>query len=122
MLRYKNKGYTIEIALPEECGHDGYSVECRYIYEKATGKYLLSMWLKRNDIDDKFKIDSQEIDTQRISGTKENIRQNICRIVEQASLSGYFDYYIQRYEYTYKCFDRGNELFEIERLSGSDAS
>lgn len=119
MLRYKNKEYTIEINLPKECGHEGYSVECRYMYEKATGKYLLSMWLKRNDIDDKFKIDSQEIDTQYIPCTKENIRQNINRIVEQTSLSGFFDYYIERYEYTCKCFELGNALFEFETLNCS---
>lgn len=122
MYRYENKGYTIEIKLPEECGHEGYSVECRYQYDKSKEKYLLSMWLKRNDIDDKFKIDSQEIDTQYISGTKETIKQNICRIVEYASLSGYFDYYIKRYEYTYNCFDKGNELFEQERLGVCNAS
>lgn len=116
MLRYKNKGYTIEIALPEECGHKDYSVECTYQFDKEKEKYLLSMWLKRNDIDDKYKIDSQEIDTQYISGTKENIRQNICRIVEQASSSGFFDFYIERYKYTHKCFEKGNEIFEEERL------
>lgn len=74
------------------------------------------MWLKRDDIDDDFKIDSQEIDTQYISGTKENIEDNIIRIVEQASLSGYFDHYIERFKYTYDCFERGNELFEQESL------
>lgn len=122
MLKYKNKGYTIEINLPEECGYKDYSVECTYKFDKEIEKYLLSMWIKRNDIGDKFKIDSQEIDTQYISGTKENIRQNICKIVEQASLSGFFEYYIERYEYTYECFDRGDELLEKERLRGDNAS
>lgn len=122
MLRYENKGYTIEIDLPEGYGHEGYSVECRYQYDKVKEKYSLSMWLLRNDINDRFRIDSQEIDTQYISGTRENIRQNICRIVEQASLSGFFDEYIERYEYTYKCFDRGDTLFEEERLSVANAS
>ncbi len=119
MLRYKNKGYTIEINLPEECGHEGYSVECTYQYYKEKEKYLLSMWLKRKDIDDKFKINSQEIDTQYINGTRESIRQNICRIVEQASLSGFFDYYIERYEMTYKCFDLGYELYEKGRTNNA---
>lgn len=122
MLKYENKGYIIEINLPEECGYKGYSVECRYQYDKEKEKYSLSLWLKRNDITDRFKIDSQEIDTQYISGTRENIRQNICRIVEQASLSGFFDQYVQRYEYTYKCFDRGDDLFEKERLYVNNAS
>ncbi len=119
MLGYQNKGYTIEINLPEECGHKGYSVECTYQYNKKKEKYSLSMWLKRNDIDDKFKIDSQEIDTQYISGTRETIRQNICKIVEYASLSGFFEYYIERYEMTYKCFDLGHELLEKEMMDNA---
>lgn len=114
MLKAVREGYTIKIKLPEECGHDGYSVRCTYKYKKAKGKYLLSMWLHRDDIDDDFKIDSQEISTQYIPGTKETIEDNICRIVEQASIGGYFEYYITRFEYTYKCFDHGNELLEIE--------
>lgn len=120
MLNKKRKGYMIEIDLPEECGHTGYSVDCLYKYNMSKEKYRLSMWLRRNDIDDRFKIDSQEIDSQFISGTKENIEENICRIVEQASLSDFFEPYIQRFEYTYKCFDKGDELFESEQIS--DAS
>lgn len=34
MIRAKYKGNTIEINLPEECGHSGYSVECTYRYDK----------------------------------------------------------------------------------------
>ena len=41
---------------------------------------------------------------------------NIRRIVEYASMSGYFDEYIEKYEYTYKCFDKGNDFFEKESL------
>ena len=120
MTKPKFKGYTIEIELSEECGYSGYSVECTYKYIKSKNKYSLSMWLKRNDIDSKFKVDSEKIDTQFISGTRETIVENICRIIEYASLSGYFDYYINQYDYTYQCFDRGDELFSQERLSQSD--
>lgn len=108
MLSKIREGYTIRIALPEECGHEGYYVKCTYKYNKRKEKYLLSMWLLRDDIDDTFKIDSQEIDTQYITSTKENIEDDICRIVEYASLSGFFEDYIARYEYTYKCFDLGD--------------
>lgn len=116
MLRYENKGYLIEVKLPES----DYSVLCRYKYDKNKDKYLLSMWLMRNDIDDTFKIDSQEIDTQYISGDKSTIRDNIVKIIEQAYESNFFDYYIERFEYTYKCFDKGNDFYEAERLSESD--
>lgn len=116
MLKYENKGHVIEIKLPKGCGYVGYSVECRYQFDKKKGKYQLSMWLKRDDIGDRFKIESQHIDTQYISGTRENIRQNICLVVEQACKSGFFEKYIKAYQYTYECFDRGDELFEKERM------
>lgn len=116
MLKIIREGYTIRISLPKESSCNGYSVKCTYKYNKREEKYSLSMWLKRDDIDDDFKIDSQEIDTQLISGTRETIEDNICRIVEQIGLKGFFNYYIERFEYTYDCFNRGNELFEKEKL------
>lgn len=110
MLKYENKGNTIEINLPKECGHNGYAVECTYYYDKQKNQYQLRIGLKRNDIGD-----IQEIDTQYISNLHGDTRRNITKMIEDASLSGYFEKYIERYEYTYKCFDRGNELFELER-------
>lgn len=116
MLKSKKKGYTIEIHLPEECGYKGYSVECTYKYNKKKEKYSLCMVLKHNNIGNRFKLCSQEIDTQYISGTRETIEDNICRIVEQASVSGFFDYFIERFEYELSCFEKGNELVERERI------
>lgn len=116
MNKARYKGSTIEIDLPEECGYEGYSVECTYKYNKYKEKYSLSMWLKRKDIGNKYKIESQEIDTQYIPGTKENIVDNICKIVENAGLNGYFDFYVERYEEELRCFECGYELFEKERL------
>lgn len=117
MQKMKYKGSTIEIDLPEECGYEGYSVECIYKYNKYKEKYLLSMWLKRKDIGNKYKIEYQEIDTQYISGTRDTIVDNICKIVRNASLMGYFTFYIERYEEELRCFERGYELFEKERLA-----
>lgn len=115
MQKIIREGYTIRMKLPKECGYKGFWVKCTYKYDIRKEKYRLSMWLKRDDIDDDFRIDSQEIDTQYIPGTKETIEDNIRRIVEQAGKSGYFDYYIKRFAYTYHCFERGDELFEAER-------
>ena len=112
-MKYKNNGYSIEINLPKK--YSGYSVECQYQFDKDKDKYLLSMWLKSNDIDSRFKIDSQKIDAQYISGTRETIRLNICRIVEHACTCNFFDKYIEEFEYLCECFDKGNEVFEKER-------
>lgn len=111
MIKCRNKRTTITIDLPEECGHAGYSVDCSYSFDKGQKQYLVSMELFRNDIGDKQSIDSQYVD-----GDKAVIESNIRRIVEYASMSGYFDKYIEKYEYTYKCFDKGNEFFEEESL------
>lgn len=105
----KNEGYTIEIDLPKD-RYNGYSAECTYKYHKNNEKYSLSMWLKRKDLDDKFRISSEKIDTQYISGTRETIIDNICRVVEQMVINNYFDNYVQRFEYTCKCFDVGDEI------------
>lgn len=114
MLKPIYKGTTIEISLPKE--YKGYSVECTYRYIKSKEKYELSMWLKYNGTRDKFRIESQEIATQLIPGTKETIQDNICRIVEQMCAVNSFEEYIDRYKYTLECFDRGDEIFEKERM------
>lgn len=119
MIKPIREGYSIRFHLPEEIGHEGYSVRCIYKYKKREEKYALQMWLMRDDIGDEFKIDAQEIDTQYISGTRESIEQNIVRIVEHASLCGFFEDYIQKYEYTYDCFDYGNSHYENEILKSS---
>lgn len=115
-MRAKFKGATIEINLPKGSKRNGYLVECTYKYDKKVEKYLLSMWLKRNDINNKFQIRSQEIDTQYITGTKETIVDNICRVVEQMCIHNFFNEYIDRYEYELSCFERGDEIICKEKL------
>ena len=120
MMRYRNLGYTIKFKLPKECGYNGcYFVECTYMFDKSKDKYMLSMILCRDDLPDRYKVFGQKIDTQYISGSHETIKEYICRIVEQASLSGFFDKYVADFEYTCQCWDRGNEAFEIERLKNA---
>lgn len=117
MLKSKYKGMTIEIDLPEECGHEGYCVDCTYRYDKHKDKYLISMWLRHKNISNGFNLAPQEIDTQYITSNRETITKDLCRLVENASLMNFFEHYIQRYEYEQKCFERGNELYEKERLN-----
>ena len=116
MMRPKSKGNTLTINL-SEWGYQDYFVECSYYFDKKQGKYSLSMWINRNDMEDRMALSSKKIDTQYISGTRETIIENVCRVVHQACMSKYFDYFVERYEYELKCFERGNELFEQERLA-----
>lgn len=125
MMCPKFKGQTIEFNL-SKWGYKDYIIECSYYFDKKEEKYSLSMWLNRIDVDERMKISSKKIDTQYISGNKETIIENICRIVYQAAMVAndegekYFDYFVNRYEYELKCFEKGNELFEQENLNQSD--
>lgn len=123
LMQPKFKGNTLTIEL-SDFGYESYFVECTFHFVKRKGKYALSMWLNRNDIEDRMVLSSKKIDTQYISGTRETIVENICRIVYHAATvpdengKKYFDHYVERYKYELKCFERGNDLFEMERLSG----
>jgi len=121
-MKPKFKGQTIEFNLTK-WGYENYIAECAYYFDKHKEKYSLSIWLKRCDLEDRMRLSSKKVDTQYIHGTKETVVENICRIVHQAATVAdengekYFDYFIERYEYELKCFERGNELFECERLN-----
>lgn len=125
MMRPRFKGQTIEINLTK-WGYKNYIAECAYHFDKCEGKYTLSMWLSRKDIEDRMRLSSKKVGTQYISGTKETIVENICRIVHQAATvaaddgNKYFDRFVERYEYELACFERGNELFEQEALRKTD--
>lgn len=123
MMKPKFKGTTLTIEL-SDFGYENYFAECAYHFDKREGKYSLSIWLNRNDLEDRMRLSSKKIDTQYISGTRETIVENVCRIVHQAATVAdedgikFFDHFVERYEYELKCFERGNELFEHERLAG----
>lgn len=122
MMRPRCKGQTVEIDL-SRWGYRDYFVECTYCFDKRKSKYLLSMWLNRSDIEDRMKLSSKKVDSQYISGARETIVENICRIVHYASTvstedgTKYFDRFVARYEYELACFTRGNEMFEQEELN-----
>ena len=105
MLRNFYQGTMITVELPKN-QYKG--------YVKDMNKYALSMWLRNTEVDDRMQICSQEINTQYITSTRENIKKDVCAIVEQAANSSYFDKSIETYEYTQKCFERGNAEFENE--------
>ena len=124
LMKPEVKGNTLTIKL-SDFGYKNYFVECAYYFDKREGKYSLSMWLNRNDMEDRMRLSSKKADTQYIYGTRETIVENICRIVHHCATvvdekndSKYFDKDVERYEYELACFERGNELFEQERLAG----
>lgn len=102
MLKYENKGHVIDVVLPTE-KFKGYSIECHYLFDKKIGKYIVSMWLKNGNLNNRYKIDGQGIDTQPLSGTPETIRQNLCNVIEYALNTGFFDMYLEIYKKLVAC-------------------
>lgn len=122
MMKPKCNGNTLTISLTK-WGYPNYIVECEYHFDKTKEKYSLSIWLNRIDLEDRMNISSKKVDAQYISGTKDTIIENICRIIHQAATVvdnkgiKYFDKYVKRYEYELRCFEKGNELFEQEKIT-----
>lgn len=122
MMKPKFKGHSIKFNL-SRWGYKNYIAECAYHFDKKENKYALSIWITRTDIGDRMKISSKKIDTQYIYGDKDTVVENICRIVYHIANvpddNGvkYLDQFVERYEYELMCFERGNELFEEERLA-----
>ena len=112
-IRYEDEGYGIVVPLKQinkDKKYNDYSVSCHYMFKKNIGKYSLKMWLKQNDIDGKFGMVFEGIDEQLVSGTPQNIREHICRIVEQMVHNGYIDKFIDRFEFDMLCCEKGFEI------------
>lgn len=98
-MRCKDLGRTLEFRLNKD-----YSVECRYKYEKDDKFYSLTMWLVNKEEKVTCKVDKIWIDTQLLKvSTKDTIWRDIHKIVEYANTHGYFEPYIESFDYTIQC-------------------
>ncbi len=112
MLRYKNFATTtISVDLMND-----YSVIAMANWNNATKKYNVTFYIKRNDIDMLDLI--ERVENLEFDSDIKSIKSDISTYITTLLTEGFFDYYIKRYEYEQKCFDKGNELFEQERLGG----
>lgn len=106
MAKYNNMGRLMDFDLTGY-GYDEYHVYCSYVYDKQVEGYNLTMYLKGKLSDDLYFID-----TQHLSGDVDVIRNNVVRLVDHAAKIKYFDRYVKAYEYTYRCLEKGIEIYE----------
>ncbi|WP_099467769.1 hypothetical protein [Konateibacter massiliensis] len=110
MLRYKIiAANTIEVDLMND-----YSIVAMIEFKRETEKYNATMYLKRNDVSMLDLIGKQA--NVEFASERNQIKLEVTRYITTLLTDGFFKYYIDRYEYMMKCFDRGNELFEQERF------
>ena len=95
--------------------HNDYSVIAIKSWVSNEHKYVIQLMLKEKTVD-KWDLIEKAKSLEFNVGHK-IINSAILKHVANLLSDGFFDYYIDRYEYELKCFDIGNEIFENERLT-----
>ena len=94
--------------------HNGYSVIAITGFDAENKVYITTLFIKDNTIDTWKLI--EKADKLVFHANNNTINSAILKQVSTFLDEGFFDYYIQRYEYEMNCFDVGNNLAEKERL------
>ena len=95
--------------------HNDYTVIAIKSWNPDEHKYKVQLMLKENTVD-KWDLIEKADEIEFHVGYK-IINKAILKHVATLLSDGFFDYYIDRYEYELKCFDRGNSIIEKERLA-----
>lgn len=107
MLRYKILGNSvISVNL-----NNGYSVVAISIWDRGENNYKSTLYLKGDTYDTLELIESKEGIT--VNADMKTLKLELTNIITNLLTDGFFKKYIERYEYMMKCFDKGNEFFEI---------
>ena len=107
--KFNNSNEVITIDL-----HNGYTVIAVTGFDVETKTYITTLFLKENTIDTWKLIENAE--NLKFHVNHNTINSAILKQVSTFLKEGFFNYYIQRYEDEMKCFDKGNSIYEKERL------
>ena len=95
--------------------HNDYTVIAIKSWNPSEQKYTVQLMLKEKTVDKWDLIEKAE--SLEFNVDYKIINKAILKHVATLLSDGFFDYYIDRYEYELKCFDRGNSIIEKERLT-----
>lgn len=111
MLKYENIA-TIVISVNL---HNNYSIVSFANWDKENNAYEVTLYLKRNDVDLLELIEKQE--NVVFDSDSKSIRTDMARYITDLFEEGYFDYYINRFEFEQECSNKGFDFYEEERLN-----
>ena len=94
--------------------HNAYKVISITGFNVEKSCYTTTLFLKADDVDEWSLIEKAE--NIEFNVTRNEIHIAILKLVSEYLENGFFDYYIERYAYTLKCFDKGHEYYEVKRL------
>lgn len=108
-IKYKGNEDILEISL-----HNGYSVIAIKIWECNSFKYSVGFWITKEDINRWQLIDELECIT--FKKNYKTINGSILKFVSDKFKNGFFDKYINKYEYTIKCEKLGYDILQEKEL------
>lgn len=94
--------------------HNNYTVIAIKIWNADKHNYTVELRIKENTVDKWDLIEKAE--SLEFNVDYKIINKAILKQVSTFLDEGFFDYYIQRYEYELNCTDKGNEFYENKRL------
>lgn len=114
MLRYEiiNRD-TIEVDLQND-----YKVIALARWSHKEKKYYATLMIHEQSVDNWSLIEKAE--RIPLESDIKSIKKDMTALVTNLLTEGFFKEYIERYEYELKCFDLGNEFFELERMGGKN--
>ncbi len=111
MLRYEVKGNNmIYVNL-----QNGYTAIGIAKWDREQKCYLVDIMLKDDTID-LWDLCQKAENVPFTDSKRDTINRDMAAYITGRLTEGFFQYYIDRYEYEQRCFDRGHEMFEAERL------
>lgn len=90
--------------------HNGYSILAMSRWDKEERLYNTTLYIKKNDID---RFDLIDLMLRVETDNKKELCMEILKCVENTDLT----YYVNRTKYELDCFERGNALYEREKLN-----
>lgn len=114
MLRYELMGNSI-ISVNLK---NGYSVNVISKWNKDENAYRMS-WYLQGDTYDTWDL-IEEKDNVLINSDRKTLFFDVTKTITDCLVDGFFEHYIERYEYMMKCFDKGNEFFESAGENNAD--
>ena len=94
--------------------YNGYTIVAIKIWNSDKHKYIVELRIKENTIEKWDLIEKAE--ALEFDVDYKIINKAILKQVSDLLSEGFFEYYIDRYEYENKCIEKGNEIYENEIL------
>lgn len=111
MLRYTNFCTTaISVDL-----RNSYHIISVATWNKEEQCYFVSLYIKEKNID-LFELIEKHENVRFDEKDPKSIRSAMAENITKLYSEGFFDYYINRYDFEMKCFDKGIEFWEAENV------